>query len=56
MGERATVLDDAQPAAGYCHTLWNIHSVAPGIYIYRLVSETEEGKKVGGWNKLVVVK
>lgn len=56
-GERCAVIKDRADAAGHHRTPWDITTLAPGIYLYRLSAEAEYKRRDDfGLRKFVVVK
>lgn len=55
-GEKGELLTDEHQSSGYVRTPWNISSVAPGLYLYRVSIEDSSGSRTLGPNKLVVIK
>jgi len=55
-GMRVVHLEDRnRPPAGNLVTTWNIRDVAPGVYFYRLVIETLDGRRTELEKKKIVV-
>lgn len=56
LGERCALFTETQPLAGYARTRWDIGSVAPGVYLYRLRIRTVQGERTLGWREIAIVK
>jgi len=56
LGEKAQTLENQHVEAGYGRTRWDISSVAPGIYIFRLTLESATETKKFKPSKLVIVR
>jgi hypothetical protein len=55
-GEKAAVLSDRQTESGFHRTHWDIHDAAPGIYMYKMRTESSQGIKKYALRKLVIIK
>lgn len=56
VGERCTVLTDEITEAGFSRTPWQIHDVAPGVYLFRLRLESASETRTFRLQKIVIVK
>ncbi len=55
-GEKCAIVTDLQETAGYQKTRWNIRSVAPGVYLYRVKLVSEQESRTIKMKKMVIVK
>ena len=56
LGQEITTLFDGIRSAGYYQEVWNARSVASGMYIYQITSESNDGKKEHARKTMILVK
>jgi hypothetical protein len=56
VGERADQIEQTFNSGGYQRINWSLQGVAPGIYMYRITVDDDEGQRTSPIKKFVVIK